>query len=109
MMIGRMIRTNNISSWSVLLMMAVLLLASTHPSNYCQSFSIVPSSRRHFSSTVTTTTTTTSAIMATNTATEIGITTKPLSESILGPNNRQILEFIEPSTNVTVLLIGSMH
>ncbi|OEU17985.1 hypothetical protein FRACYDRAFT_184300 [Fragilariopsis cylindrus CCMP1102] len=46
--------------------------------------------------------------MATNTATEIGIA-KPLSESILGPNNRQILEFIEPSTNVTVLLIGSMH
>ena len=114
MMIGRMIRIdNNISSWSsaqsVLLMMAVLLLASTHPSNYCQSFSIVPSSRRHYSSTMTTTTTTTSAIMATNTATEIGITTKPLSESILGPNNRQILEFIEPSTNVTVLLIGSMH
>jgi len=109
MMIGRMIRTdNNISSWSspqsVLLMMAVLLLASTHPSNYCQSFSIVPSFRRHYSSS----TMTTSAIMATNAATEID-RTKPLLESILGPNNRQILEFIEPSTNVTVLLIGSMH
>jgi len=108
MMIGRMIRTDNISSWSspqsVLLMMVVLLLASTHPSNYCQSFSIVPSFRRHYSSS----TMTTSAIMATNAATEID-RTKPLLESILGPNNRQILEFIEPSTNVTVLLIGSMH
>merc|ERR1712238_344676 len=33
-----------------------------------------------------------------------------LSEIVLGPNKyRQLLEFVEPTTNVTVLLIGSMH
>mmetsp|Transcript_42362 Transcript_42362/g.47348 ORF Transcript_42362/g.47348 Transcript_42362/m.47348 type:complete len:610 (-) Transcript_42362:135-1964(-) len=33
-----------------------------------------------------------------------------LSEVLLGPNKyRQLLEFVEPTTNVTVLLIGSMH
>merc|ERR1712238_473968 len=33
-----------------------------------------------------------------------------LSEVVLGPNKyRQLLEFVEPTTNVTVLLIGSMH
>merc|ERR1712238_647141 len=33
-----------------------------------------------------------------------------LSEIVLGPNKyRQLLEFVEPTTNVTVLLIGSMY
>jgi hypothetical protein len=97
-MIGMMIHTTNVSSWSqssVLLMMAVLLLATTPPN--CQSFSIVPS-RSSSSSTMTTT-----AIMATNTATGV-------EESLdIAKSSRQILEFIEPKTNVTVLLIGSMH
>ena len=33
-----------------------------------------------------------------------------MSDVLLGPNQyRQLLEFVEPTTNVTVVLIGSMH
>ena len=92
---------------------AVLLWSSLLAST-CQSFSVVPNAGQTHS--VVRSGSNSVRLQAgppvqelERTATEGAPTTSSTPLSSLFPNDRQVLKFVEPQTNVTVMLIGSMH